>query len=137
VNSNTRKGKYPYTRARVFISVATAALSVILAVLLLEGMPILLLYYILCTFLIAATIFMLNVRMLSIRMKSLEEQSLQTEKGASQWKALILLFCMLLLFMFAPLLLTRVLSPEIWFIIIVSFTSGASIAEIFFYLKTR
>lgn len=138
MSSATMKGRYPYARARVYISVATAILSVILTALLLGKTPVWLLYYSICTFLIAAIIFMLNVRLLSIRLlKFSREERLQTDKGSSQWKALILLFGLLLVFLFVPLLLTRVLPPEIWFIIMASFTSGASIAEIFFYLQTR
>lgn len=138
VSSKTKKGKYPYSRLRVYTSVATAVLSVILGVLLLESMPIFLLYYFICTLLIAAIIFALNFHLLFIRApKPSEETILQTEKGASQWKALILLFCILLASLLAPLLLTQVLPHEIWFILIISFTSGASIAEIFFYLHTR
>lgn len=138
MSSTTKKGRYPYTRARVYLSVATAILSMMLAVLLLGNTPVWLLYYSICTFLIAAIIFMLDVRLLSIRLlKFSEEERLQTDKGSSQWKALILLFGLLLVFLFAPLLLTRVLPPEIWFIIIASFTSGASMGEIFFYLQTR
>lgn len=132
VSSNTRKGRYPYTRPRVYISAATVVLSVILGVLLLGSKPIFLIYYFICTFLIAAIIFVLNLRLLSIRLPKPSE-----EKGASQWKALILLFCILLAASFVPLLLAKLLSHEVWFVIIISFTSGASIAEIFFYLHTR
>lgn len=132
VGSNTKKGRYPHTRPRVYVSAATVVLSVILGVLLLASKPIFLVYYFICTFLIAAIIFVLNLRLYSIRLPKSSE-----EKGASQWKALILLFCILLAAALAPLFLAKLLAHEVWFVLIISFTSGASIAEIFFYLYTR
>lgn len=138
LSSEAEKKRYPFTKARVYVSALTAVLSAILAVLLLHGSLIQLLYYLICTSLIASAVFMLNVRVFFVKAsRSSEERNVPTERRASQWKALLLLFAILLLSMIVPLLLTRVLSPEIWFIVLVGITSGASIAEISFYFHTR
>ena len=138
MSSRPKKRRYPHTSLRVYISAVTSALFVILAVLLLQSNLIYFLYYFICTFLIAATVFLLDIHFLLVRAsKPSGEKILPTEKGASQWKAFLLLFCILLVSLIVPLFLAQVLSPEIWFVLIISFTSGTSIAEIFFYLRTR
>jgi len=138
LSPEAKKRGYPFTKARVYTSVVTAVLSAILAILLLHGSLIQLLYYVICTSLIASAVFVLNVRIFLVKAsRRSEERDIATERRGSQWKALLLLFSILLLSMIAPLLLTRVLGPEIWFIVIVGVTSGASIAEVCFYFHTR
>ena len=113
-------------------------LSVIMAVLLLLGKPIHFLLYCICTLFIALAVFVLDVRFLLVKVSAPSgEESPPTKKGASQWKPLLLLFGILLAALIIPLLLARILPPEIWFVLIVSLTSGASIAEMLFYFKTR
>jgi len=138
MSSNAKKRRYPFSRTRVYISAVTSVLSVILAVLLLQGNLIHFLYYFICTLLIAPAIFVFNVRFLIAKAsKPSREKILPTEKGASQWKTLLLLFGILIVSMIVPLFLAQVLPPEIWFVLIISFTSGASIAEVLFYFHMR
>ena len=138
MSPNPKKGKYPFTRIRVYLGAMTAVLSVILAVLLLLSKPIHFLFYCICTLLITLAVFVLDVRFLLVKASTPSgEESPSTKKGAPQWKPLLLLFGILLGSLIIPLLLARVLPPEIWFALIVSLTSGASIAEMLFYFQTR
>jgi membrane protease YdiL (CAAX protease family) len=140
MNPNMKRGEYPYPKTRVYLSAAIAVLSIILTVHILyflEGKPILLLYYFASTSLITAIAFMLKSYLLPIRKpKPSGEKSLQA-KEAPRWRTLIFIFCILLALMFVPLLLVMVLDPYSWFILIVSLTSGVSISEVFFYIRTR
>lgn len=137
MSSNIKKRKYPHRTSRFYLSTITAVLSVILALLLLQD-PILLLYYFVSTFLITAIAFRLKIRLFPIRTPKHPENDLfQTEKNASTWRKLILMFFALLAFLFLPLFLVRVLDPYSWFILIISLASGVSIAEVLFYLYAQ
>lgn len=137
MTSKSPKGKYPFRMVGVYLSAASIVMSVALALLLLSDSPILLLYYFVLTFLIAVATFVLRIRVLPTGMpKASEKESLETQKKISGWK-ILLIFCMLIVFLIVPLLLAGFLEPYVWFILMVSLTSGLSIAEILFYLSTR
>jgi uncharacterized protein (TIGR02246 family) len=63
--------------------------------------------------------------------------SVLKKQDDGSWKILMLVFCMLLAALFVPLFLAWVLPSEAWFVLIVSFTSGVSIAEVLLYLHMR
>jgi hypothetical protein len=141
MSSRRRKGAYPSRMSGVYLSSIIAVWSVILALLLLQNVP-LLAYYVLTTVIITASVFVLKMRLYT-RPKLAEappdeEQILvKSEKRRGSWKMLLLVFCMLLTALFVPLFLAWVLPSEAWFVLIISFTSGVSIAEVLLYLYMR
>ena len=137
VNTNTKKEKYPHRTSRFYLSTLTAVLSIALALLLLQD-PILLLYYFASTLLITAITVILRIRLFSIGTPKQPENDLsQTEESHSTFGTLIIMFSVLLAFLLLPLLLVRVLDPYSWFILMISLTSGLSLAEILFYFHTQ
>lgn len=131
---NTKKSGYPYPTWRVYWSIALTVLSMILALLLLYPDGFWLLQYLISTSAITAAIYILKTRFTFTRET---ENSQEPQTGRSAWKILGLVLLMLILIFFAPLILARFLPPYVWFILIISFTSGISIAEVFFYLHVR
>ena len=129
--------RYPYPENRVYLSAAIAGLSIILALALLLNQPILTIYYFLSTIMFTATTFLLKRRLYTfLRMEKTEEKKRQTEER-TPWKALLLVLLMSLALLLGPLLFAEILSGPVWFIMIVSFTSGVSISEIVLYLQMR
>lgn len=139
-----KKGKkrtYPSRMSGVYLSAIIVAWSVILAFLLLQN-TLLLFYYVSSASLIAAIVFLLKIRSLNRPLfanaqRIQKKDSLQPEDERVSWKVLILVFMMLLAALFIPLFLAWVLPGEAWFVLIISFTSGVSIAEVLFYLYLR
>lgn len=137
VNSNIKKRKYPHSTSRFYLSALTALLSVILALLLLQD-SILSLYYFVSTLLMTIITFILRTRLFSAGTpKHSEKELFETEKSDSTFGMLILMLFALLAFVVIPILLVRVLDPYTWFILIISLTSGVSIAEVLFYLNIK
>jgi len=138
--SDLKRG-HPPTKARTCFNVVTAVLSVFLAVLLLHfypEWPSLYLGYFISTFVITAAAYLLRIRLSKIGEAELQENdSNKIEERHTPWKGFVSYFFVLLAFLFVPLLLAGVLDSKIWFILIISLTSGISIAEIFFYIRTR
>jgi hypothetical protein len=102
----------------------------------------LLAYYILTTAIITASVFVLKIHLYTrperAEAPTNEDQvSVNNKKRLGSWKTLMLIFCMLLAALFAPLVLAWVLPSEAWFVLIISFTSGVSIAEVLLYLHMR
>jgi len=129
--------RYPYPEKRVYLSAAIAGLSIILASALLSNQPTLIIYYSLSTITFTVITFLLKKRLYTfILMDENEENTDKNEEGAP-WKAILLVLFMSLALLVAPLLLAGILSGSIWFIMIVSFTSGVSISEIILYLLMR
>ena len=129
--------RYPYSKNRVYLSAAIAGLSMFLAVALFVNEPLLAAYYFLSTTGITIVTFLLKRRLytlLSAR-ENLEGER-ETEEG-TPWGILLLVLLMSIAIFVAPLFLTQVLSATVWFILIVSFTSGVSISELILYLQTR
>jgi len=143
MTENTGKKKYPYSTNRVYLSTTIALLSLLLAVILFQSYPTLILSYLLY-FLLSALAFTILTFLLKMRLYPLiteststtEQQHGQTKKSESTWKTLLLAFCMLLAFILVPLLLADVLGGPAWFILITSFILGVSVSEILFYLYT-
>jgi hypothetical protein len=136
-----RKGAYPSRMSGVYLSSIVAVWSVILALLLLQNVP-LLAYYLLTTAIITASMFVLKMHLytrpkLAETQTNKEQMSVKGEKRPGSWKTLMLVFCMLLAALFVPLFLAWVLPSEAWFVLIISFTSGISIAEVLLYLHMR
>lgn len=130
-----RSGKYPHGKVRVYWSVAITVSSTILALLVLKS-PLLLLSYLIFTLILAAIVLLLKMRFLSMRRPDLSEESTETVSWAQRWGPLLSLFVVMIAFVSLPLLLAK-FNPQIWFVSLVSYSSGMSIAEALFFLKTR
>jgi len=137
MNTNAEKEKYSHKTSRFYLSALTAVLSVALAILLLQD-PILVLYYFVSTLFITVTTIMLRIRLFSIGTQKQPGDNLsQTEENHSSFGILIVMFLALLAFLLLPLLLAKLLNPYSWFILMISLTSGLSIAEMLFYFHTQ
>jgi hypothetical protein len=132
--SPNNKPKYPNKTFVVYLSAVTTAMSVALAFMLLDT-PYQLLGYFAATSVVTAVAFFLK-SFLFTRMQKTSENDAQDMKRKG-WKNLILLFSTLVAFIFVPLFLAGYLDPYVWFIFIISLTSGFSIAEILLYLQAR
>lgn len=67
----------------------------------------------------------------------LETQTGQPETDRTPWGTLIATFLMIIGFFMAPLLLARFLPAEIWFVSMISLTSGVSLSEVILYVITH
>lgn len=127
---------YPYSKSRVYLSAAIAILSVILALTLLRENVSWLVYYLFSTFIATVATFLIKTRLYPIIMsQKLETEQDQNKANQAPWRTLLPAFSMMLLFLLVPLLLAGFLGGAIWFIVIVSFTSGVSLSEIVFYFQ--
>lgn len=115
-----------------------AVLSIILALLLLQDHLQSLLYYLLFTIIMVAIVFTLRIRLPPFKMSEPTKENLfETKKWTQRWKAPLLLLVMLIALFVLPLLLAWALDPYVWFILMVGFITGFSVAEILFYIYTR
>lgn len=111
-------------------------LSIILALLLLKSL-LSFLYYLGFTIVLVAVVLVLKMRFFYMEMpESSEEKLSETESKMQNWKSILILFGVLIISISLPLLLAR-FHPEIWFISLISYTSGVSIAEVLLFLITR
>ncbi len=106
-------------------------LSVILAFLLLRE-PFWLVYCFISVAIATAAIYFLKTRFSFLPEADDSQESL---KSRTRLRAL-LFFLMLLAVFLVPLVFAMFLDPYVWFILIISFTSGISLAEVFVYLQT-
>jgi len=138
MNSEAQKKRlrYPHGKIRVYLSTTLTVLSIILAFLLLRSL-LSFLYYLGLTIVLVAVVLVLKMRFFSVEMsKSSEEESSEAESKMQNWKSFLILFGVLIMSILLPLLLAR-FHPEIWFICLISYISGVSVAEILFFLTTR
>ena len=135
-----KKEAYSHGVGRVYLSATLAALSVIMAALLLHNSFYRIAYYAITTAAITAVVYELKNRFTGrttfLSTKTRNAGSLQPE-GRTSWKALFALFLLLFACVIMPLALPLVLPPEAWVILLVSFSTGVSLAEVFFYLSRR
>lgn len=137
MNYGATKSRYPYPKSRIYLSIIITIMSLILALQLLPT-PILILYYFASTLIIAAMIFILKRRILYTKKTGTHQRSSNEDsENLISWKLLILLFSVMITIMVAPLFLANFLDPYIWFILIISLTSGISISEITLYVYMR
>lgn len=133
--------KYPSGITGVYVSAMLSVLSVALAVLLFNDKPWLLLYYSIFSVLTTALVFELKNRVLYVRRsREYEDDPVKTNdqgKGGTRWRLLFTALVLLLLMITVPLALAYVLDPAIWVILIASFTTGVSVAEVTLYLYLR
>ena len=129
--------RYPYPEKRVYLSAAIAGLSIILALALLSNQPVLIIYYFFSTITFTVITFLLKKRLYTFILMDENEENSHKNEDRAPWKAMLLVLLMSLAFLIAPLLLAGILSGPIWFIMIVSFTSGVSISEIILYIRMR
>lgn len=128
---------YPYSENRVYLSAAIAGSSIILALALLFGQPLLLIYYALSTIAFTAITFLLKRRLYTSLMMDKDEEKTREVEERTPWKALLLVLFVSLAFLIAPLLFAQIISGSVWVIMVVSFTSGVSISEVILYLQMR
>jgi len=131
-----RRPRYLHGKVRVYLSVTMTVLSIILALLLLESL-LSFLYYLGFTIVLVAVVLVLKMRFFYMEMpESSEEKLSETESKMQNWKSILILFGVLIISISLPLLLAR-FHPEIWFIGLISYISGVSIAEVLLFLITR
>lgn len=136
VGAQKKRFRYPYGKVRVYFSAAMTVLSIIFALLLLKSL-VSFLYYLGLTIVLVAVVLVLKMRFLYVKMpESSEEKLSETESTMQNWKALLILFVVLIMSMLLPLLLAR-FYPEIWFIGLIGYISGVSVAEVLFFLISR
>jgi len=124
------------------MNIVAALMSIILILLLLNYIPPLyILYYLVSMPIIAAIVFTLRVYFLkhsrSKTSKRSEETPVELEEGPSNKRMLLLMFLMSILLLISPVLLAKMLDPYVWFVFLVSFITGVSIAEILFYFYPK
>lgn len=134
---NAKRGGYPYSKNRVFLSVAVAVLSIILVLTTLLGDATLLIYYAFSTCVVIIITFLLKKRFYSLLTTEAPQKTTENEDKRTSWKVLIATFLMLIGLTMVPLLLAGLLSGPAWFIMITSFTSGVSISEIGLYVQAN
>lgn len=129
---------YPYSRNRVLINGIVGALSIILALTLLWIDAVWLLSYLASTSVFTIiTLYLKRYLYPRVLAADSQDESSDEEKKQSFWKVLVTTFLILLGFIAAPLLLAGLLTGPIWFVMMVSFTTGISISEIIFYAQAR
>lgn len=139
MSSKARKRRivYPYSTVRIYWSATIVVLSIILALLILPGDPVSLLYYLVLTAIVTSVVLALKMRFLRVRsLEPSKEELSETESGVQSWKPLLILIGVLIVSLTLPLLLARY-HPEFWFISLISYTSSVSIAEVLFFLIIR
>lgn len=129
--------RYPYPEKRIYLSAVIAGLSIILALALLSGQPILTGYYFFSTVVFTVITFLLKKHLYTFILTERNEDDTSEGKEHTPWKAMLIIIFMSLASIIVPLLLAGILSGPIWFTMIVSFTSGVSISEIVLYLQMR
>ena len=129
--------RYPYPESRVYLSGVIAGLSIILALTLMLDQPLLMLYYSLSTMAATGVTLLLKKRLYTLLLNDTDDKGTRETEDHTPWKTLLLTLLMSMAFLIAPLLLTQILSATVWFIMIISFTSGVSLSEIILYLQMR
>lgn len=95
-------------------------------------------YYFFFTIILTVATFLLKMYLYPLLMKEkFETEKNQARIDRTPWKALLLVFCMLIALIMIPLLLALFLSGPLWIILLLSFTTGVSISEIVLYFHTR
>jgi uncharacterized membrane protein len=135
LNSNTEEKTYPYSKNRVFLSTTIAALSAALALPLLLFDAILIIYYLLATFVVTILTFYLKKRLYNFLLTGKEGENRDDDTKRARWKTLLITLLMLIGSIGGPLLLAVFLSGATWFIVISSYLTGVSISEIVIYIQ--
>ena len=133
-NARRRRAGYPFSDVGVYISAIVAALSIILALLVLRE-PILLVFYFVATFILTLTVTALKYRFLFARKSQSSKNSLE-KRGSQKWKMILLAFCFIVA-LISPVLLLPVLSPASWFVGLDSYVSGVSLSEVILFCHLR
>lgn len=98
--------------------------------------PMWILLYAFLTFVITVVAFLLKRRLYAfiVEEKTEGERPHQTTTNHTRWKMLLFAFLMLIGFIMVPLFLAGFLSGSMWFILVVSLTTGVSVSEIILYI---
>ena len=141
LDTNRRRPKYPSGMLGVYTSVVLCILSVVLALLLLSDKPWTLLYYFGSSFFITAIVFEVKNHILSVRESKKNDsdmvQTKEEEQGGKRWGLLLITLLGSLSLIVIPLALAYFFDPVIWVILLVSLTTGVSVAEVTLYVYLR
>ena len=140
----TEKTKYPYSKSRVYLSMAIALMALFLAGALFQSDPTLgltyLLYSLLATLVVIGATFLLKMRLYPLIAEPSEATDNlheQTKRSGLTSKGLLLVFLMLIAPILVPLLLSGVLGGLAWLVMMTSYILGVSVSEILIYLYAR
>jgi hypothetical protein len=140
-SDKSRSIEYPFSKPGVYLSAILAALSIVLALLLLTD-PIALILYFASTCLLTFVTLEIKIYVFSRRKSEApEEYSVTEPEGSSnssnKWKTIFLMVCFVI-GMAMPLILLSILDVTSWFISLNGFISGVSLSEvILFYYYSR
>lgn len=139
MNNTMRKrtARYPHSINRVYLNVATAMLSIVMAVLLLRENVLTLSYYVVLASILAVIPFMLKIRLPRGEQSTSQDNSFLNEQSAPQKKLIALLFVTIFALLASPFLLAGFMPPHFWFILIVGIVTGLSISEVLFYIYCK
>jgi MFS family permease len=126
--------RYPHSIRKVYWNVIIAILSIALTVMLLKQ-PLLLIYYIIFTFILAMVAFQLKARFSTIFTPIAKDIPPENEEKPRR-RLLVLLFLLIMAILSLPFLLAGVFHemPHVWFILIMGIATGLSISEVLFYI---
>lgn len=133
----SRSIEYPFSKSGVYLSAILAALSIVLALLLLTD-PITLILYFASTCLLTFVTLEIKIYVFSRRKSEVpEEYSVTKPQGSNKLKTIFLMVCFIIA-MAMPLILLSILDVTSWFISLNGFISGVSLSEvILFYYYSR
>jgi cobalamin synthase len=132
-----RAAGYPHSISRVYLNVATAVLSIVMALLLLRENVLVLSYYLVLTSILAVIPFVLKIRLPSIGQSTSQDNSFLNEESSPQKRLIALLFVTIFALLASPFLLAGFMPPHFWFILIVGVVTGLSVSEILFYIYCK
>jgi hypothetical protein len=112
-------------------------LSLILALVLLEGEAVLLLYYVAAAAVLTILAFFVKKRLYLSLISKEQQAETDAEAPRGSWKNLLMAFVIMVLSLTFPLLLAGFLPPAAWFIVIVSFTTAMGASEIIIYMQSK
>lgn len=133
-STGRRRVGYPFSEVGVYISAMVAALSIILALLVLRE-PVLLVSYFVVTSILTLTVIAVKSRFLFARKSQSSRNSLE-KRGSQKWRMMLLAFCFIVALV-SPVLLLPVLSPASWFVGLDSYVSGVSLSEVILFFHSR
>lgn len=134
-----KKGKkkrimHRLSKTGLYMSIVTAVLSVLLAVLLLRS-SVFLLHYFAATLFITTSIFALKVYIFSVNtLEQNAEEDTEETKVTRHVKAQMLMSLLTIALVIAPFILVMFLDPYTWFTLSMGIMSSMSISQIILYL---
>lgn len=132
-----RKGQYNHKMSAVYLNAVTAIFATVLAFLILDSPYTWLLYYLLFTSIVTVVAFTFKNYLFKIQEPKFSGSEDKMSGQSRLTREMLLIFLVFAACLFLPIFLAGVLDPYIWFIVLVSFTSGISTSEVIVYLHRR